>query len=74
MGSKFFKPTMSPGAPKVGTSMNMEARALGGPAYNARSAGMAAQKDLGAAAGLGKTGLKPGLKTAASNAPGPKKL
>lgn len=73
MGTSFFKANSKPGI-KPATSMNMEARAIGANAYAAKASGQAAQKDLGALAGLGHGGLKPTAKTAASNAPGPKKV
>jgi hypothetical protein len=53
--------------------MNMAARAFGSGSYAARSAGMRAEKDLGAAMAAGTHGLKNTVKDAASNAPGPKR-
>ncbi len=72
MGSSFFKakgPAIHPGG------QNFTARAIGAGAYAGRAAGGRAAKDLGAAAGLYKAGgLKPNTKTAATAAPGPKKV
>jgi hypothetical protein len=72
MGSAFFKGRG--GLSKPSTAMNMTARAYGASQYAAKAAGAASAKDLGAASALGKGGLKPLSKTAASNAPGPKKV
>ncbi len=56
-------------------NLNLESRALGAPAYNARAAAGAAQKDLGAALAINNgRKLGPLAKTSASNAPGPKKV
>lgn len=53
---------------------NLQARAIGANSYAARSAGMGAQRDIAASMAAVKHGLKPVTKTAASNAPGPKKV
>lgn len=69
MGTKFFSTPLQ----KVGASnLNLMARADNAPSYAGKSAGMGAQKDLAAAASLNRAKLKPGSKTAASAAPGPK--
>jgi hypothetical protein len=63
VGSKFFaaKP------PSIGPSnLNMEARAIGAGSYGARSAGGAANKDIGAAMALYKAhAFKPSQRSAA---------
>lgn len=72
MGSNFFK---SKGPAIHASGGNFTARAIGATAYGGRAAGGKAGKDLGAAAGLAHAGgLKPGVKTAATAAPGPKKV
>lgn len=66
VGTNFFK------APKIGPSnMNLEARAFGSATGAGRGAAIGAQKDLGAALGLGKSKFK---KSTGSSAypPGPK--
>ena len=69
MGSHFFKPSQ----PRIGgTNMNMMARANAAPVFAARGDAAASSKDLAAAQALSKGVLKPGKKTAASDAPGPK--
>jgi len=70
MGSQFIKP------PKIQpTGLNFEARALSAPAYAGRIAGGKAEKDIAAAQAIYKAGsLKPTMKDAASDAPGPKKV
>jgi hypothetical protein len=71
MGSKFIK---SPGVHPT-SGMNLEARSFGAFNYAAKGAGSAAAKDLGAAAAFGKNmKMGPVAKTAATDAPGPKKV
>lgn len=54
---------------------NLEARAVGSAGYTGHAAGGAAAKDIGAAMALVKQHqLKPSTKTAATNAPGPRKV
>lgn len=65
----FFKPHQM-----QSSGMNLQARAIGATNYAARSAGTAAQKDIAASMAAVKNGLKPVSKTAATNAPGPKKV
>ena len=78
MGSKFFQHSAnvqnqaSNVHPTQG--MNMMARSIGQPAYTARSAASNANKDLGMLKGLDKAGLSPVKNSAATNAPGPKKV
>lgn len=57
----------------AGSGQNLQARAIGASGFASQRAGGAAQKDLGAALGAGQRGLKPTAKTAATNAPGPKR-
>lgn len=73
MSTSFFK---SKGAPRIQSpNLNLEARAMGAPAYSARAAAGGAQKDLGMALGINKARkLGPLAKTSASDAPGPKKV
>lgn len=73
MGSKnFFKPATHGFQP---SGMNLEARAGAAGGYAANKFGQGAQKDLGAAIGMYKShGLTPTAKTAATSAPGPKKV
>lgn len=52
----------------------MQARAIGASGYAAQRSGTAAGKDIAAAQAAAKNGLKSISKTAASNAPGPKKV
>lgn len=54
-----------------GSNVNLESRAIGSSVYASRGAGMGAQKDLGAAAGLSKTTFKPN-KQSGAYARGPK--
>lgn len=72
MGTGFFKSkpkSMAPGG------MNMEARAINSGAYAGRAAAGGASKALGIAAAMNKAGgPKALLKTAATAAPGPKKV
>jgi hypothetical protein len=56
------------------SGMNMQARAIGASGYAAQRSGTAAGKDIAAAQAAAKNGLKSISKTAASNAPGPKKV
>jgi len=69
MGTKNFHPS---GLGKSQGATNLSARAFAASGYSGRMAGIGAQKSLAQA--KAKAILKPGLKTAASNAPGPKKL
>jgi hypothetical protein len=69
MGTKNFHPS---GLGKSQGATNLSARAFAAGGYAGHAAGLGAVKDLAAA--KAKAILKPGLKTAASNAPGPKKL
>jgi hypothetical protein len=73
MSKSFFR---GKGAPRMQTpNLNLEARAMGAPAYTARAAGGAQQKDLAAALAINNgRKLGPLAKTSASNAPGPKKV
>lgn len=66
----FFKPAQH----FQPSGMNLEARAGAAGGYAANKFGQGAQKDIGAAIALAKGGLKPTPKTAATNAPGPKKV
>jgi hypothetical protein len=72
MGSKFFKPSQSGSV--SGSNLNMEARAMGSAASIGQKSAGRAQKDIGAAQAMYKSGLKPTTKDAASAAPGPKKV
>ena len=67
MGSSFFK-GQGKGPSITGGNQNMEARAIGAGQYGARSAGMAAQKDINQA--KIKLGGKP-LKRSAAYPKGP---
>ena len=71
MGTNFFhaKPNRV-GAP----NLNMEARAVSAPGYTARQSAGAAAKDLAAASVYKNRKLGPLAKTAASAAPGPKRV
>jgi hypothetical protein len=72
MGTNFFKAKPNRIS---GGNLNMEARAISAPGYTARQAGGTASKDLAAANALYKNRKEgPLSKTAASNAPGPKKV
>lgn len=72
MGSKNFFKKQGNFQP---SSLNLEARAGGAGNYAARAAAGGAQKDIAAAAGLYRASkFSPSAKTAASNAPGPKKV
>lgn len=71
MGTKnFFKPrSFQP------SGLNLEARAGSAGNYAGRIAGGGAQKDIGVATALYRNSkFSPSSKTAASNAPGPKKV
>jgi hypothetical protein len=57
-----------------GSGQNLQARAIGASGFASGRSGGAANKDLGAAMGVGGKGLRPSTKTAASNAPGPKRV
>lgn len=71
MGTKFFAKTPQSSTP----NMNMQGRAMGAAAYAAPRFGGAASKDLGAALGANAAGMsKPVAKSAASDAPGPKRI
>jgi hypothetical protein len=73
MGTGFFKGHASKFQP---SGQNLEARAGAAGGYSANKFGQGAQKDIGAAIGMYKAskGLTPVPKTAATNAPGPKKV
>jgi hypothetical protein len=73
MGTSYFKSKAKPmGGP---SAMNMEARSINSGAYAGRAAAGGASKALGVAAALNKARpLKPLVKTAATAAPGPKKV
>jgi hypothetical protein len=74
MGAAFMKPALGPTIhPSTGT--NLEARSLGGVQSAGQRASGTAVKDVAAAQALGQMSkiLHPITKTAASNAPGPKK-
>lgn len=71
MGTKFFHPSN----PAIGASnLNLEARSQNTPIYAGRTAAAGAQKDLAAASALAKGVLKRSTKSAASDAPGPKRV
>jgi len=71
MGSSFFKGQSA--EPKiVGSNTNQLARGLNAGQYGARSAGMAAQKGLGAALAINKAGAFKPLKNSAAYPKGPK--
>ncbi len=70
MGTHFFAKAPGIGAPS-GTSL--EARSMGSAVGAARAAGLGAQKDLGAAAGINKGGYGGPSKRSAAYAPGPKR-
>lgn len=72
MGTSFFKGNKSAGIKPSG--QNFTARSIGASMFAGRAASGRAAKDLGAASGLYKAGLKPTGKTAATAAPGPKKV
>jgi hypothetical protein len=74
MGTSFFKGAAPPAIGKGSSAMNMQARAIGAPTYAGAKAGAGAAKDIAAAAALNKASPKAATKTAASNAPGPKKV
>jgi hypothetical protein len=57
-----------------GSGQNLQARAIGASGFASGRSGGAATKDVGAAIGIGGKGLKATTKTAASNAPGPKRV
>ena len=68
--NKFFKP-----AHFQPSGMNLEARAGAAGSYASKGFGTGAQKDIAAAQALYRNAkLKPTAKTAASAAPGPKKV
>jgi hypothetical protein len=68
--TNFFKKHAMPSS-----GLNLEARAIGANAYGARSSGTAAGKDIAAAQAIYKANkMKPTSKTAATAAPGPKKV
>lgn len=72
MGSSFFQPKGKGFQP---SSLNLEARAGGAGGYASKAAGAGAAKDIGAAQAMFlKNSLKPTGKTAATAAPGPKKV
>jgi hypothetical protein len=73
MGTSFFKGHSGKFQP---SGQNLEARAGAAGGYAANKFGQGAQKDVGAAIGMfnNAKGLKPIPKTAATNAPGPKKV
>lgn len=57
------------------SGQNLQARAIGASGFASRAAGGAAKKDIAAAQALYKAGsLRATAKTAATNAPGPKKV
>jgi len=73
MGTSFFK-RHEHLSPKSSGVTNMAARAFSAPGFAGRAAGGVASKDVAAAAALSKGVLRANSKTAASNAPGPKKV
>lgn len=78
MGSKFFhqgdRSQNVAATTKPNSGLNMFARALGQPAYTARSAASNANKDLGALSGLNKAAPFGAVKgSSAVGAPPPKK-
>lgn len=73
MGSSFFKSKGPKSFTPSGTNLQARAGAAGG--YAAGKAGAGAQKDVASAIGMfNKHPLKPSMKTAAVDAPGPKKV
>lgn len=71
MGAKFFAKSPQPSAP----NSSMEGRAMGAASYAAPKFGGSASKDLGAALGANSAGMsKPVTKSAATDAPGPKRI
>lgn len=68
---RFFK---NAGGGKPPNMMNLTARSIGAASYAGKAAGAGAAKDIAAAKALASNGMKPLTKTAASNAPGPKKV
>lgn len=73
MGSSYFRGSGSKGSAFKAGNTNLTARAGGASAYASRSAGFGAQKNISAAKVMAKY-MKPMAKTAATNAPGPKKV
>lgn len=73
MGTKYFHSSKKGGSGFAPSSLNLEARAGGAGGYASRAAGLGAQRNLSAAKVMSHY-LKPGTKTAASAAPGPKKV
>jgi len=72
MGSGFFKNNAG-AAPKIGaTNTNLEARAIGAPAYAGRAAGTGAAKDIAAASAINKAVSGLALKKASGSAAYPK--
>jgi hypothetical protein len=71
MGTNFFRPAQT----KFSTpNLNLQARAFASPALASRGNAITSSKDLAGASALSKYILKPGIKDAASAAPGPKKV
>ena len=73
MGTGFFK--SKPPKAYQSSGQNLQARAGGAGGYSGRAAGAGAQKDIAGAIAMFKAHpLKPTAKTAATVAPGPKKV
>ena len=70
MGTGFFKPQAP--ARMGGSGTNLAARAFGASSYSSREAGIGAQKDVAAAAGIEKAGAPKKATGSAAYAKGPK--